>query len=104
MTDVCGSTLHTDLTAIGLAKATMGSLREAIFGVSSVYSREDFLNRLLLRLNVQPKKSDRERSPCAASGLGFDFADGLTFIKEKPSPFVIITTIIKLTPHPLRSR
>ena len=30
------------------------------------------LNRSLLRLNVQPKRSDRERSPCAASGLGFD--------------------------------
>ena len=62
------------------------------------------LNRSLLRLNVQSKRSDRERSPCAASGLGFDCADGLTFIKEKPSPFVIIITIIKLTPRPLRSR
>ena len=62
------------------------------------------LNRSLLRLIVQPKRSDRGRSPCAASGLGFDCADGLTFIKEKPSPLVIIITITKLTPHPLRSR
>ena len=67
-------------------------------GVSSVYRGEVLLNRLLLRVIVQPKRSDRGRSPCAASGLGFDCADGLTFIKEKPSPFVIIITIIKLTP------
>ena len=62
------------------------------------------LNRLLLRLNVQSKRSDRERSPCAASGLGFDFADGSAFVRRKLNPFVIIITITKLTPHPLRSR
>ena len=62
------------------------------------------LNRLLLRVIVQSKRSDRGRSPCAASGLGFDFADGSDFVRRKTSPLVIIITIIKLTPHPLRSR
>ena len=62
------------------------------------------LNRSLLRLTVQSKRSDRGRSPCAASGLGFDFADGSAFVRRKPNPFVIITTTTKLTPHPLRSR
>ena len=39
------------------------SRREAIFGVSSVYRGEVLFNRSLLRLNVQPKRSDFSSRP-----------------------------------------
>ena len=67
------------------------------------------LNRLLLRLIVQPKRSDPKGRPArfdllGSKRLGFDCADGLVLLKKRSSPFVIIITIIKRVPRPLRSR